>query len=90
MADGSGLSCTVAHAARALMASVCRVWTRIRSAGGSISVYVAASGVFPLKRRRRSSCDLCLRREVFVRSFAPFFRRRFPLLKAYNASQGKQ
>ena len=24
MADGSGLSCTVAHAARALMASVCR------------------------------------------------------------------
>ena len=31
------------------MASVCRVWTRIRSAGGSISVYAGvASGVFPL------------------------------------------
>ena len=31
---GSGFSPTVAHAARALMASVCRVWTRIRTAGG--------------------------------------------------------
>ena len=35
------LTATVAHAARALMASVCRVWTSIRSAGGSISVYAA-------------------------------------------------
>ena len=43
-----GVSPTVAHAARALMASVCRVWTSIRSAGGSISVHSVVFRCFPL------------------------------------------
>ena len=47
MADGSGLSCTVAHAARALMASVCRGLDRTS----------VASSVFPLSYEYTSSLD---------------------------------